>query len=254
MTILKNIEDINKLREGGKILASVLSEAAKRAVVGTKTIELDVLAETMIRETGGRPSFKNYKTPDDKVPYPASLCVSVNDEVVHGIPGERILKEGDIVSLDLGMEYKGFYTDMAVTVSVGQTSDGAKKLIKTTQEALNLGIIAVKRGAFVGDVGQAIQSCAERNGFNVVRKLVGHGLGRKAHEDPEIPNWGAKGKGEVLQEGEVIAIEPMITAGRHDIYLDKDLWTWKTKDSSLSAHFEHTIIVTKTGAEIITKI
>ena len=254
MTILKNIEDINKLKEGGKILASILYEAAKMAIPGVKTIEMDILAEKMIKEAGGRPSFKNYKTPDDKVPYPSSLCVSINEEVVHGIPGERVLKDGDIVSLDLGMEYKGFYTDSAITVSVGKASEQAKKLINTTQEALNLGIRAVKSGAFIGDIGQAIQFCAEGNGFNVVRKLVGHGLGRKAHENPEIPNFGAKGKGEILQEGEVLAIEPMITAGRHDIYLDKDLWTWKTKDGSLSAHFEHTIIVTKTGAEIITKI
>ena len=254
MTILKNIEDINKLREGGKILASVLYEAAKKAVPGAKTIELDKLAEKMIREAGGRPSFKNYKTPDDKTPYPASLCVSINEEVVHGIPGERVLKDGDIVSLDLGMEYKGFYTDMAITVPVGKASEQAKKLIKTTQEALNLGIMAVKNGAFTGDIGYAIQSFAEKNGFNVVRKLVGHGLGRKVHEPPEVPNFGLKGKGEILREGEVIAIEPMITAGRHDIYLDQDLWTWKTKDGSLSAHFEHTVIVTKIGAEIITKI
>ena len=254
MTILKNIEDINKLREGGKIIASVLREAASRALPGVKTIELDMLAEKIIREAGGRPSFKNYKTPDDKIPYPASLCVSINEEVVHGVPGERVLKDGDIVSLDLGMEYKGFYTDIAVTVSVGEASEQAKKLIETTKEALNLGIMAVKSGAFTGDVGYAIQSFAEKNGFNVVRKLVGHGLGRKTHESPEVPNFGVKGKGEVLKEGEVIAIEPMITAGRHDIYLDKDLWTWKTKDGSLSAHFEHTVIVTKNGTEIITKI
>jgi len=254
MTILKNIEDINKLREGGKILASVLREAASRALPGAKTTELDKLAEKIIKEAGGRPSFKNYKTADDKIPYPASLCVSINEEVVHGIPGERVLKDGDIVSLDLGMEYKGFYTDSAVTVSVGEASEQAKKLIETTKESLNLGIMAVKNGAFTGDIGYAIQSFAEKNGFNVVRKLVGHGLGRKVHETPEVPNFGAKGKGEILREGEVIAIEPMITAGRHDIYLDKDWWTWKTKDGSLSAHFEHTVIVTKIGAEIITKI
>ena len=254
MTILKNIEEINILREGGKILAFVLYEAAKKSVPGAKTIELDKLAEKMIKEAGGRPSFKNYKTPDDKFPYPASLCVSINEEVVHGVPGERVLKDGDIVSLDLGMEYKGFYTDSAVTVSVGNISEQAKKLIETTKESLNLGIMAVKSGAFTGDVGYAVQSFAEKNGFNVIRKLVGHGLGRKVHETPEIPNFGVKGKGEILKEGEVIAIEPRITAGRHDIYLDKNWWTWKTKDGSLSAHFEHTIIVTKNGAEIITKM
>ena len=158
--------------------------------------------------------------------------------MVHGFPSERILKNGDVVSLDLGMEYKGFYTDMAITLPVGQANKQAKKLIKTTQEALNLGIEAVKSGAFIGDIGQAIQSCAEGNGFNVVRKLVGHGLGRKAHEGPEIPNFGAKGKGEILQEGEVLAIEPMITAlGQHSIYLDKDLWTWKTRYGSFSRSF-----------------
>src|SRR3989339_83463 len=254
MTILKNIEDINKVREGGKIIATVLREAASRALPGAKTTELDKLAEKIIKEAGGRPSFKNYKTADDKIPYPASLCVSINEEVVHGIPGERVLKDGDIVSLDLGMEYKGFYTDSAVTVSVGEASEQAKNLIETTKESLNLGIMAVKNGAFTGDIGYAIQSFAEKNGFNVIRKLVGHGLGRKVHEIPEVPNFGAKGKGEILREGEVIAIEPMITAGRHDIYLDKNWWTWKTKDGSLSAHFEHTVIVTKNGAEIITKI
>ena len=254
MTILKNIEEINMLREGGKILASVLYEAAGMSVSGIKTIELDKLAEKRIREAGGRPSFKNYKTQDDKVPYAASLGVSINEEVVHGVPGEIVLKDGDIVSLDLGMEYKGFYTDMAITFPVGKASEQAKKLIETTKESLNLGIMAVKSGAFTGDIGYAIQSFAEKNGFNVVRKLVGHGLGRKVHEPPEVPNFGVKGKGEILREGEVIAIEPMITAGRQDIYLDKDEWTWKTKDGSLSAHFEHTIIVTKNGAEIITKM
>ena len=137
---------------------------------------------------------------------------------------------------------------------VGHINEEAKKLIKQPKKLLNLGIKAVKNGAFVGDIGQAVQSCAEGNGFNVVRNLVGHGLGRKAHESPEIPNWGVRGKGEILKEGEVLAIEPMITAGYHDIYLDKNWWTWKTKDGSLSAHFEHTVIVTKTGAEIITKI
>lgn len=254
MTILKNIEDINKLREGGRILASVLYKTAGAVTPGIKTIELDKLADKMIKEAGGQSSFKNYKTPDDKTPYPASLCVSVNEEIVHGIPGERVLKNGDIVSLDLGMEYKGFFTDMAVTVSVGSVDQRAKKLIRTTKEALDLGIKAVRSGAFIGDIGQAIQSCAEGNGFNVVRKLVGHGLGWKAHEDPEIPNWGQKGQGEILKEGEIIAIEPMVVAGGADIYLDKDLWTWKTGDGSLSSHFEYTVIVTKKGAEIITKI
>lgn len=254
MTILKNIDDINTLKEGGKILASVLCEVEKIVLPGVSAVDMNDLAERMIREAGGRPSFKNYKTPDDKVPYPASLCVSINDEVVHGVPGNKVLKQGDIVSLDLGMEYKGLYTDMAVTVPVGVVSAQALKIIDVCKDALTRGINTVIAGVAVGDIGNAVQSFVEENKFSVVKILVGHGLGRKAHEDPEIPNWGKKGKGVKLQEGLVIAIEPMITAGKSDIYLDKDLWTWKTKDKSLSAHFEHTIIITKTGAEIITKI
>lgn len=254
MTILKDIEDIKKLKEGGKILASILREVEKMALPGVKAVEMDKLAEKMIREAGGRPSFKNYKTPEDKIPYPASLCVSINDEVVHGVPGSKVLKNGDIVSLDLGMEYKGLYTDMAITVSVGEIGNEAKRVIDIGKNALTKGVDVVRAGIAVGDIGNAVQSYVEENNFNVVKILVGHGLGIKAHEDPEIPNWGKRGNGVKLQEGLVIAIEPMITTGKADIYLDKDLWTWKTKDKSLSAHFEHTIIITNTGAEIITKI
>ena len=254
MTILRNIEEINNIKEGGKILASILRDVAGMVLQGVKTMELDALAEKLIREVGGKPSFKNYKTPDDKTPFPSSLCVSINDEVVHGVPGNKTLKEGDIVSLDLGMEYKGLYTDMAITVPVGKIKDEAKKLIDVGRNALMRGIDTVKIGIAVGDIGSAIQDYVEENNFNVVKILVGHGLGRKAHEDPEIPNWGQKGKGVKLQEGLVIAIEPMITAGKADVYLDKDLWTWKTKDGSISVHFEHTIIITKTGAEIVTKM
>lgn len=254
MTILKDKREMDILREGGKILASVLYETARKTVPGIRTMDLDILAEKMIREAGGKPSFKKYKTADDKIAYPASLCVSINDEVVHGIPSERIIRDGDIVSLDLGMEYKNLYTDMAITVPVGNVGERNKKLIETTKKALKNGVEAVRGGCFVGDIGFAIQTFVESEGFSVVRKLVGHGLGRKPHEDPEIPNFRAKAGRERLQEGTVIAIEPMVTAGSYDIYLDKDLWTWKTKDGSSSAHFEHTIIVTKTGAEIITKI
>src|SRR3989304_2744356 len=208
----------------------------------------------MKKKGGGRPSFKNYKTPDDKISYPASLCVSINEEVVHGIPSERVFKDGDIVSLDLGIEYKGFYTDSAITVSVGNISEQAKKLIETTQEALNLGIMAVKNGAFIGNIGYAIQSFVEKNGFNVVRKLVGHGLGRKVHEPPEIPNFGVKGKGEILREGEVIAIEPIKTAGRHDIYLDKDQSALIRKKGAWVATSNAKHFVAQGLTEIITKI
>lgn len=254
MAILFKNEEISILREGGKILASVLLETAKKATPGVKTIDLDVLAEKMIREAGGRPSFKNYKTADDEIPYPASLCVSINDEIVHGIPGERILRDGDIIGLDIGMEYKGLYTDTAITVAVGKVSAEAERIIKITEQSLAEGISVVKSGARIGDIGFAVQSFAEKNCFSVIRKLVGHGLGYKAHEPPEIPNFGRKGEGRVLKTGMVLAIEPMLSAGSADVYLAEDKWAWKTKDGSLSAHFEHTIIVTEDGAEIITKI
>lgn len=254
MVSIKTKKEIEILREGGKILAFVLYEVAKNAKVGVMTIELDKLAEKLIKKSGGRSSFKNYKTSDDKIPYPASLCVSINDEVVHGIPDERKLKDGDIVSLDLGLEYNGFYTDMAVTLPVGKVSKDAKKIIDTTKKSLDKGIKIIKDGAFTGDIGYAIQLYAESKGFNVVRRLVGHGVGYDVHEDPQIPNFGKLKTGVQLKAGMVLALEPMLTDGDFDIILDKDNWTWKTKDGSLSAHFEHTVIVTKTGAEILTKL
>ena len=252
MTILKNIEDINKLREGGKIIASVLREAASRALPGVKTIELDMLAEKIIREAGGRPSFKNYKTPDDKFPYPASLCVSINEEVVHGVPGERVLKDGDIVSLDLGMKYKGLYTDIALTIGIGTIDKKAGKLLKICKIALAKSIKQAKEGRTLGDIGFIIQSYVESHGFQVVRKLVGHGVGYSVHEEPDIPNWGEPGQGEVLKRGMVLAIEPMIVEGGPDVFLTSDGWTWKTKDGSRAAHFEHTIAVGKNKGEILT--
>lgn len=254
MSIIKNEKDKKVLREGGKILASILYQVADAAKVGVATIELDALAEKLIKKLGGVPSFKNYKTAEDETPFPFALCVSINDEVVHGMPGERALQNGDIVGLDLGLEFKGLYTDMAITVPIGKVSDEAKKIIDIAERSLNRGINAAKDGAYIGDIGFAIQHHVEGNGFSVVRKLVGHGLGHKPHEDPEIPNFGRKGKGMALKEGMVLAVEPMITAGDPDIFLDGDMWTWKTKDRSISAHFEHTIIVAKTGAEIITQI
>lgn len=254
MTILKDKKEIDILREGGRILASVLCQVADGARIGVLTIELDALAEKLIKQSGGTPSFKNYKTTEDEIPFPFALCVSINDEVVHGIPGERSLQSGDIVGLDLGLEFKGFYTDMAITVPMGKVSDEAKKIIDIAEESLNGGINAAKGGAHIGDIGFAVQSCAEKKGFSVVRKLVGHGLGHRPHESPEIPNFGEKRTGMTLKEGMVLAIEPMITAGGPDVFLGDDMWTWKTKDRSLSAHFENTIIITKFGAEIITKI
>lgn len=253
MITIKTPEEIKILRAGGKILASVLHQVAREVRPGTATIELDKLAERLIKEAGGEPSFKNYKTKDDRIPFPASLCVSINDEVVHGIPSkERILKEGDIVSLDLGLKYKNFYTDMAITVAVGKVDSKAKKIIEKAKKSLEKGTKAVKEGKQIGDIGYAIQTYVYKNGFSVVRNLAGHGVGYAVHEEPEIPNFGRKGTGEILKEGMVLAIEPMITAGGLELVLDKDKWAWKTKDGSLAAHFEHTIVVTKKGAEILT--
>ncbi len=247
MIKIKTAEEIEIMREGGKKLASVLSFVSKEAKPGVSTFKLDQLAEKLIREVGGEPSFKNYKTTDDKIPYPASLCVSINDEIVHGIPSVRIIKGHDIVSLDLGMKYKGFHTDMAVTIGFG-------KIIEVTKKCLEEGIKAIKEGAHLDDVSFAIQNCAEKNNFNVIRDLVGHGVGKELHEEPEIPNFGKRGEGPILKAGMVLAIEPMLTSGSGKIILDSDEWTWKTKEGALAAHFEHTVLVTKNGAEILTRV
>ncbi len=252
MITIKTPEEIKILRDGGKILASVLYQVAAQVKPGIATIELDELAEKLIRRAGGEPSFKNYKTEDDKIPYPASLCVSINDEIVHGIPGNRELKEGDIIGLDLGMKYKNLFTDMAITVPVGKISDEARKIIDITRRCLEVGVNSVKENGHIGDIGFAIQSLAEKNGFGVVRDLVGHGVGYKAHEEPEVPNFGHINAGKQLKDGMVLALEPMLSVGSPSILLAKDNWTWKTKDGSLSAHFEHTIVVIKSGAEVLT--
>lgn len=245
MINIYNSEEIKILREGGKILASVLYQVAEMVKPGVITAELDKTAERLIREAGGEPSFKNYKTAEDRIPYPASLCISINDEVVHGIPGSRKIRDDDIVSLDLGMRYKNFYTDTAITV-------GNKKIVEITKKCLDEAIKIVEDGAYIGDIGFAVQACAEKNGFSVVRQLVGHGVGHRPHEEPEIPNFGSRGTGKILKQGMVLALEPMITAGNPEVVLSADNWTWKTKDGSLSAHFEHTIAITKNGTEILT--
>ena len=249
--IIKNKKELEILREGGKRLAAVLSSVAHEAIPGVTTKFLDELAEKLILESGGKPSFKNYANPMGKKDYPATLCVSVNDEIVHGIPDERTLKTGDVVGLDIGMWYEGFCTDTALTVLVG---GGTNKLIDSTKKSLEIGISKVKAGVRIGDIGFAIQNFLEKEGFGVVRELVGHGVGNAVHEDPEIPNWGKPGTGMELLENMVIAIEPMATEGSPKIKLLSDTWTWSTKDGSRSAHFEHTLVVTKNGSEIFTKI
>jgi methionyl aminopeptidase len=251
--IIKTSEELNILRAGGKRLADILHRVAERVLPGATTASLNAYAEELIAECGGTSAFKGYKNRDAHSVYPAALCVSVNNEVVHGIPSERKLQDGDIVSLDIGMCFEELYTDMAITVPVGKVSEKYLKLIQVTRDALERGIKAVHHGARIGDIGHAVQEYAEGQGFSVVRELVGHGVGKKVHEDPEIPNWGKEGEGLKLREGMVLALEPMLNAGGADVKIEKDGWTWVTSDGSRSAHFEHTIVVTKKGAEVITK-
>ena len=248
--IVKSNEELYILRKGGKKLAAVLSSVAKVTIPGITTKFLDELAEKLILESGGKPSFKNYKNPMGKDGYPATLCVSINNEVVHGIPDERILKIGDVVGLDIGAWYGGLCTDTAMTILVG---GGTNRLIDATKKSLEIGISKVKAGVRIGDIGFAIQGFLEKEGFGVVRELVGHGVGNAVHEDPEIPNWGKSGTGPELVEGMVIAIEPMAIEGSPKVKLLPDGWTWATMDGFNAAHFEHTLVVTKNGAEILTK-
>lgn len=256
MVYIKTSEEIALMREGGKILAQILIDLGEAVKPGIKTIELDRLAESLVFKYGAEASFKGYEPSfnSDNGGYPASVCVSVNEEVVHGIPGNRILKEGDIVSLDMGVLHKGYYTDAAITVGAGKISLVAQKLIDTTKRSLELGIAEVKAGGHLGDIGFAVQSYAEKNGFSVVRDLVGHGVGKYIHEAPEIPNYGKRGKGLKLEEGMTLALEPMVNIGRPEVRVLSDSWTFVTSDRSLSAHFEHTIAITENGVEVLTKL
>ena len=248
---IKTPEEIETIAEGGRILHDILQKTAAMVKPGVSTAKLNDFAEAAIVKAGGRPSFKNYGP--KKNPFPAGLCTSINDVVVHGIPDvDAILKDGDIVGLDIGMEYKGLYTDHAITVGVGKISDKAKKLLETTKKSLDLAIKEAKAGAKIGDIGFAIQSTAEKAGFGAVRDLVGHGVGYDVHEDPAVPCYGKKGTGETLREGMVLAIEPMLCEREYFVTIDPDDWTIRTADGGLSAHFEHTIAITKNGARILT--
>ncbi|OIO39949.1 MAG: type I methionyl aminopeptidase [Candidatus Omnitrophica bacterium CG1_02_49_10] len=246
MIELKSERQIDEIRKACAVVAKVLREVSGVAKKGTKTVELDALAKRLILESGGRPAFFKYKG------FPANICVSINEEVVHGIPSERRIEAGDLVSVDLGVELNGFFGDAAVTFAVGKAGKKAKALIDTTKEALHKGIDAARAGNRLGDVSNAIQVYAERNGFSVVKDLVGHGVGFRIHEDPQVPNFGEAGKGVRLKEGMVLAIEPMINAGALEVETLDDGWTVVTKDRALSAHFEHTIAITKNGTEILT--
>lgn len=252
--IIKNKDQIEKIREGGQILAKVLIKVAKMVKPGISTFELDKYAFDLIKEEGATPAFLNYKPEGAIRAFPASICVSINNEVVHGIPSKsRVLKEGDIISLDLGIKYKGFFTDHAVTVPVGKISKKDEQLLVTTKKSLEIGIWAARGGATTGDIGHAIESFVNRK-YGIVRELAGHGVGVYIHEDPYVPNYGKAGKGQKLVPGMIIAIEPMLNMGGSGIVNAKDDWTIKTADGSRSAHFEHTILITEDDAEILTMI
>lgn len=235
------------MRRAGGVTAVILQELAAAAKPGVTTFELDQLAEKRCRELSVKPAFKGYHG------YPGCLCVSVNDQVVHGIPSKnRVLKSGDIVGLDFGVILEGYYGDSAVTVAVGDISDDAQKLLNVTRDGLKCGIEQAVAGNRLFDISHAIQNYVEQHGFSVVREFVGHGIGRSLHEEPQVPNYGPKGKGVLLKEGMVLAIEPMINAGGQAVRVEADGWTAVTVDGSLSAHFEHTVAITGNGPEILT--
>lgn len=247
MGLIKTTEEIAKMRAGGQILAEVLHLTAKKIKPGIKTKELEIFVEQELAKRGAEASFKNFQG------YPASLCVSLNDQIVHGIPGNRIIKKGDLVSLDLGVRYKGMYTDAAFSQWVGKGSRLAPKLVETTEKALTAAISAVKTGGTLGDIGAAVEKTAQAEGFNVIRDLVGHGVGHRVHEEPQIPNFGHPGEGMKLKAGMTLAIEPMLTMGQPEVKCLPDGWTFVTADGALNAHFEHTILVTTEGCEILTE-
>lgn len=253
MIKLKSEKEIEILKEGGQRLAAILRQVAKAVKPGVRTVDLDNLAFELIKKNGDKPAFLNYRPQGSRLAYPASLCVSVNEEIVHGIPSPRVLVEGDVVGLDLGLEHKSLFTDMAITVPVGKIDKETKKLLEVTKEALAIGIKVVKIGGRIGDIGAAVQKYVEKNGLNVVRELAGHGVGFSPHEDPFIPNYGQAGTGEKIKSGMVLAIEPMVTAGSGRTRLERDGFTFSTKEHTTAAHFEQTVAVTERGVIILTK-
>ncbi len=250
---LKSKSEIKTMKESGKILAGILQLLASKVEPGISGDELEEIAEKEVKRYGVIPSFKNYVISRDIVPFPSIICLSINDEIVHGFPFGKIIKEGDIVSIDSGVKYEGFHSDSAITVGAGKISEKAQKLLNITKESLLKGIEEVRVGNRIGDIGFAVQEHAEKNGFSVVRNLVGHGVGRSVHESPDIPNYGNKNSGLKLCQGMTFAIEPMVNEGIYDIKCCDDDWTIKTADGKLSAHFEHTVALTDDGCEILTR-
>lgn len=243
---LKSPEDVEVIKQNGVILGKAQAEVAKRIAPGITTRSLDKVAEEFILDNGGKPSFKNYNG------FPATLCISVNEVVVHGIPGGRELKDGDVVSIDCGVYKGGYHADSAYTYMVGEVRSEVVELLRVTKQSLYEGIKQVKPGNRIGDISHAIQSLTEAHNYGVVRELVGHGVGKFLHEAPEVPNFGKRGNGPRLQAGMVIAIEPMITLGKRFVVQENDNWTIRTEDRKAAAHFEHTVLVSKKGYEILT--
>jgi methionyl aminopeptidase len=247
MIVCRSAAELEQMREAGRLVGEVLTELAAAVAPGVSTADLDELAEKRIRQAGATPAFKGYHG------YPATICASINDEVIHGIPsGRRVLNEGDIISIDVGASLDGYFGDSAVTLPVGQISEPAASLLRVTEEALYKAIEAAKSGKRVSDIGHAVQKHVEAYGFSVVREFVGHGIGQKMHEEPQIPNYGEPGHGPRLAEGMVLAIEPMVNAGTAAVKVLADGWTAVTRDKSLSAHFEHTVAVTAGEPWILT--
>ena len=247
MIVCKSPAEIERMRAANVLVADVLAELAAMVAPGVTTADLDAAAERLVRAGGAEPAFKGYRG------YPCTLCASVNEQVVHGIPSARALDSGDVISLDMGVKLNGFYGDSALTVAVGTVSDAAATLLRVTRESLDKGIAQVQLGGRISDIGHAIQKHVEAHGFSVVREFVGHGIGAALHEEPQIANYGEPGRGPRLAEGMVLAIEPMVNMGRPAVKVLDDGWTAVTKDGSLSAHFEHTVVVTKAGPLVLTQ-
>ncbi len=246
--IIKSEQEVAIMRQAGRIVGEILEELSIKVKAGMKTKELDKIAASGLEKRGAKPSFLGYHG------FPANLCVSINEEIVHGIPGERIIKEGDIVSLDLGSIYKGYQGDAAISVIVGEGSRQAKDLLATTRDSLNAGIVAAKDGGRLGDISAAIQNYVESRGYSVVREYTGHGIGKEMHEDPQVPNFGRAGEGIELKKGMVMALEPMVNTGDWRTRVGDDHWVVITADGGLSAHFEHTIAITNGKAEVLTAV
>jgi len=255
MIVIKSRDEIEKIRESSRIVAEVLQTLREFIRPGITTWALNKKAEEVIKKRKARAAFKGYKPSFGSGAYPAALCVSINEEVIHGIPStRRVIKEGDIVSMDVGVCYKGYYGDGATTVAVGEVEDRVKELLKVAEEALYRGIEAARVGNRVGDISFAVQSYVESHGFSVIREFVGHGVGKRIHEEPPVPNFGEPGRGPLLKEGMTIAIEPMVAMGSGEVRIKEDGWTAVTVDGSWAAHFEHTIAVLEEGPRILTEL